>query len=89
MEHYVNTKTQEEYNELMDILEKQGNMWIDGNNMKDVNEWYNEEENSVIEINKYIYYADKDYYTGLGKKNNLSRRIQKTTRSKFGNSENS
>ena len=61
----VHTKTKEEYNELMDILEKKWAKWRSKESNKAYDAWKVYENNTCIEIDdlNLISFADIEYYT--------------------------
>ena len=63
MTYCVNTKTQEEYDELMDILEKQGKIYINNSYAIKINYWVYYKENTVIKISNVVSIADNQYYS--------------------------
>jgi len=61
----VHTETREEYDELMDILDKKGAKWRSKESNKAYDAWKVYENNTCIEIDdlNLISFADIEYYT--------------------------
>ena len=61
----VHTKTQKEYDELMDILDKKGGCWNCGLKTKTTNRWNLYKDNTCINIDDIteISFSELVYYT--------------------------
>lgn len=65
----VNTKTQKEYDELMEILDKDGYSWVMGEKTTDHNFWSEHKNKTCIDVNdkdwvsysNYQYFEEKNY----------------------------
>lgn len=64
----VNVKTQQEYYDLMDILQDNGWMWSTTKTPKDINLWgvYKTETCISIDDKKNMMYCDREYYIKKG-----------------------
>lgn len=65
MKRAIHTKTQEEFNRVLEIFDKKGWEWSEGDdmlyNMKLWEEW---EDQMCIDYHNYCEYASKEYYQG-------------------------
>ena len=62
----VNTKTQQEYDELMEICERGGWKWCDGRVPTDDNCWVKYKENTCVKACDYLTYSPINYFKGEG-----------------------